>query len=120
MSTESHIAVPIDVRACSCFKKWEPSERRVTGNFLSIFSNISCGYVVNNMSTFSQRIYTIWKNDPWRLPKPEFRHKPEHFHPCNSDDNKDHNSYNVDDDFGDWDNYVVYIFLLPKIHILMI
>ena len=55
MSTESHIAVPFDVRACSSFKKWEPSERRVTSIFVSIFSNISCGYVVNNMSTADER-----------------------------------------------------------------
>ena len=45
MSTESPVAVPIDVRGCSSFDKWEPSEKRVTSNFLSIFSNISCGYV---------------------------------------------------------------------------
>ena len=56
----------------------------------------------------------VGKMTPDDFQKPEFRHKPEHFHPCNSDDNKGHNSYNVDDDFGDWDNYVVYIFYCPK------
>ena len=76
-NTESPMTVLIDVRASSSFDEQELSERRVIGNFLSIFSNNSCGKVVNNKLTatekmvpsyplsFSQRIYTIWKNDPW-------------------------------------------------------
>ena len=69
------MAVPIDVRACSFIGEREWAEMRKPGNFLSILSNISCGYVVNNMSSgnergkppyplsYSQRIYTIWEND---------------------------------------------------------
>ena len=91
MSTESHVSVPIDVCGCSSIDERERTEMRKTGNFLSILSNISCGYVVN-MSTandrglppyplsFSQQIYTIWKNDPWG--HPEFHYKLEHSHPC--------------------------------------
>ena len=45
ISTESSVTVPTDLRVCSSLYEREPSERRVTGNFLSNFINISCGYV---------------------------------------------------------------------------
>ena len=70
-STESPVSVPIDVRVCSSINERERAERRETSNFLCILSNISCSYVVNvygerereTPHSFSQRIYTIWKND---------------------------------------------------------
>ena len=54
MSTESHVSVPVDVCGCSSIDERERTEMRKTGNFLSILSNISCGYVVN-MSTANDR-----------------------------------------------------------------
>ena len=54
-STESPVSVPIDVRGCSSINERERAERRETSNFLYILSNISCSYVVNNMSTANER-----------------------------------------------------------------
>ena len=54
MSTESHVSVPIGVCGCSSIDERERMEMRETGNFLSILSNISLGYVVN-MSTANER-----------------------------------------------------------------
>ena len=44
-SMESPVAVTIDVRASSSIDKRKKAEMRETGNFLSILSNISLGYV---------------------------------------------------------------------------
>ena len=54
-STESPVAVLIDARGCSFIGEQEWAEIRKPGNFLSILSNISCSYVVNNMSTVNER-----------------------------------------------------------------
>ena len=52
---ESPLVVLIDVRGFSSIDEREQAERRETGNFLSILSNISCGYVVNNMPRANER-----------------------------------------------------------------
>ena len=44
-SMESPVSVPIDVRASSSIDKRKRAEMRETGNFLSILSNISLGYI---------------------------------------------------------------------------
>ena len=54
-STESPVAVLIDVQGCSSIDEREPSDKSVMGNFLSLFSNISCGCVVNNKLTANER-----------------------------------------------------------------
>ena len=56
MSMESLVAVPIDVRVWSSIDDRKRAELRETGNFLSILSNISLGYVVNKMSTANERV----------------------------------------------------------------
>ena len=78
---DTQICSLVWVRSWSSFDELELAKMRKTGNFLSILSNFSLCYVVNSVSTankrgvalyplsFSQRIYTIWKNDPWGLPK---------------------------------------------------
>ena len=44
-STESLVAVPIDVRAWSSINKRKPTDMRKTGNFFSILSNILLSYI---------------------------------------------------------------------------
>ena len=62
-----------------------------TGNFLSILSNISLGYVWIKCLRRTRQVYPslflngfTWfeKMTPEDFQKPEFRPKPEHFHPC--------------------------------------
>ena len=71
-SIESPLAVPIDVRGSSNDKR-EPSESRVTGNFLSnLVTFLTAKLRIASLRrtrevyplSFSKRIYTIWKNDP--------------------------------------------------------
>jgi len=86
--TESHVAVPIDVRRCSSI---DERERRETGNFLSLLSIISCCYNVNMPTANKIRgtpvppscfLNGFTKYGKTTLQKREFRYKPEHFHPC--------------------------------------
>ena len=56
-SMESPVAVPIDVRASSSIDKRKRAEMRETGNFLSILSNISLGYVWIRCLQWTREMY---------------------------------------------------------------